>query len=369
MQRLQFSRGSISVLSVLTLSACAEVHSEEPTETPTARFEASERSTAELGVAHWEVWVDGADSRVIGRDPAAARKLEMIVRPDAAASDRLQIEVVFPEAGELAITRAGAVENTTSDSLRRLGANVSSDLGNGATPVAPVVEERGIGTISSELGVNNQGTIHLGWNLWGYTRRETVGGRCRTDRERDHAEIYADYGAFSTFVAWGSPGDPLDCTALFEMSVQNGHWDDFHWRIFNRPVNLALAGVANQSSTPPWGGFAHKATDGNTNGSWPNNSVTHTDYQTQPWWQIDLGMVKNIGEVVLHNRTDCCAERLADFDILVSHDGVNWQLAYPFTGPAPARASFPVNTPARLVRVQLRGTNYLSLAEVQVFAQ
>lgn len=52
--------------------------------------------------------------------------------------------------------------------------------------------------------------------------------------------------------------------------------------------NLALDGAASQSSTD-YGGVAANAIDGNTNGVFNKGSVTHTEAEDNPWWQVDLG--------------------------------------------------------------------------------
>lgn len=136
--------------------------------------------------------------------------------------------------------------------------------------------------------------------------------------------------------------------------------------------NLALSGTASQSSTlsNSYNPIASKAIDGNTNGDFTGASVTHTNSEAQAWWQVDLGAVKNIASVKLYNRTDCCADRLSNFDVLISTDG-NWASPSTFKsyvpGQAPPQLSVPAGVAGRYVRVQLRGTNPLSLAEVQVF--
>ena len=132
--------------------------------------------------------------------------------------------------------------------------------------------------------------------------------------------------------------------------------------------NLAQGKPASQSSLLN-GGAPARAVDGNTDGNWFNSSVTHTDSGAQPWWQVDLGATKDIGEVVLYNRTDCCADRLSNFEIKVSNDGATWTKVAELAGTAPTRSAHPVNATGRYVRVQLRGTNVLSLAEVQVFGK
>ncbi len=131
------------------------------------------------------------------------------------------------------------------------------------------------------------------------------------------------------------------------------------------PINLALGQPAAQSSTLN-GGSASRAVDGNTDGNWDHGSVSHTDLNAQAWWQVDLGAVMDVGQVVLYNRTDCCRERLSNFDVWVSTDGATWAKT-PVPGTAGDRTALPIYLPARFVRVQLRGTDYLSLTEVQVF--
>ena len=128
--------------------------------------------------------------------------------------------------------------------------------------------------------------------------------------------------------------------------------------------NLALSRPTTQSSTAA-GGVASRAVDSSTNGNWPAGSVTHTNTEYQPWWRVDLESVQPIGSVVLFNRTDCCADRLSNFKLLVSDDGSDWQ-EYTYSGVASPQVTFQVGRSGRFVKVQLQGTNALSLAEVQV---
>jgi hypothetical protein len=128
--------------------------------------------------------------------------------------------------------------------------------------------------------------------------------------------------------------------------------------------NLAAGRPATQSSTMyPF--EAARVVDGNTDGYFPDGSVTHTGLDPQAWWQVDLGAVTDIGKVVLYNRTDCCSGRLADFDVLLSNDGITWQIATVFVGIAPARTELSIAGSGRFVRVRLRGTGYLTLAEAE----
>ena len=142
-------------------------------------------------------------------------------------------------------------------------------------------------------------------------------------------------------------------------------------------VNLAQGRPVSQSSTNH-GGAASRAVDGNTDAVWRNGSVTHTATENQPWWQVDLGSVSRISHINLHNRIDCCSDRLSDFHVLVSEtpfttNDLNSNLANNAvnsfyngsTAGSPTRID--INANGRYVRVQLAGSNPLSLAEVEVF--
>jgi mono/diheme cytochrome c family protein len=74
-------------------------------------------------------------------------------------------------------------------------------------------------------------------------------------------------------------------------------------QVFSGGANVALKGKASQSSTD-FGGDAKRANDGNTNGDYNANSVSHTKSEDNPWWEVDLGKALPIEKVVLWNRTD-----------------------------------------------------------------
>jgi YVTN family beta-propeller protein len=152
-------------------------------------------------------------------------------------------------------------------------------------------------------------------------------------------------------------------------------------QVLGAPLNLALGKPAT-SSPVAWGGDPARAVDGNTDGVYAANSVSHTDIGTQSWWQVDLGQVSAVQSVQLFNRTDCCVGRLSDFRVLVSvNDMAGRTLAQLLADPAVTQvavvsmnggASVGLTLPGssgRYVRVQLAGTDYLSLAEVQVFGR
>jgi NedA-like, galactose-binding domain/PA14 domain len=141
--------------------------------------------------------------------------------------------------------------------------------------------------------------------------------------------------------------------------------------------SMAFGKTASQSSTPLSNATADRAIDGNTSGNWADNSVNHTSFEHQPWWQVDLGSVQQIGEVILWNRTDCCGDRLSNLYVLVSDNPFNSTDLTTTINQAGVSSYYIVDTvgvsreigiyrSGRYVRVQLAGDNYLHLAEVEV---
>lgn len=143
------------------------------------------------------------------------------------------------------------------------------------------------------------------------------------------------------------------------------------------PVNIAFNQPATQSTTAN-DGEASRAVDGVTDGAWAIGSVTHTESTLQPWWEVDLGNVQQIGGISLWNRTDCCQNRLSNYyvfisdtpftsddpSVLVGEPGVFNMLETGFPDPD---QTFIINQSGRFIRIQLKGTNVLSLAEVEVW--
>jgi len=141
--------------------------------------------------------------------------------------------------------------------------------------------------------------------------------------------------------------------------------------------NLAFKKTARQSSTG-YGGTADRAVDGNHDGNYGANSVTHTDNAPNEWWEVDLGGLKQIRAIKIWNRTDCCSERLSNFYVMISpnyfsnsslqttlHDHSIWKHHIP--GVAGRETTIPASVNGRYVRIQLAGQNWLSLAEIEVF--
>ena len=109
--------------------------------------------------------------------------------------------------------------------------------------------------------------------------------------------------------------------------------------------------------------------DGVKNGGWG----FHTGHSPEPWWQVDLGATQALSRVVVWNRCEA-AERAARLRVRLSDDGRSWRTVYQhggtvfygFTDRKPLEVRL-TNATARFVRVQLPGTEFLHLDEVEVF--
>lgn len=146
----------------------------------------------------------------------------------------------------------------------------------------------------------------------------------------------------------------------------------------NQYENLSLGSQATQSSTR-FGALPIRATDGNTSGNfWGTFSVSHTEWEDNPWLEIDLGEIHDLKYINIWNRTDCCQQFLSNLHVLVSdvpfnstsldsslaQQGVSsfyqgGQIGWPTT--------ISTERSGRYVRVQLAGQAFLAMAEIEIW--
>jgi len=169
-------------------------------------------------------------------------------------------------------------------------------------------------------------------------------------------------------------------TSLVDVDITASDVDDGEPGNTDGGDNIALNKTATQSSTA-YSGAAGRAVDGNTSGAWANGSVTHTSNESEAWWQVDLGAVSDINYINLWNRTNnCCVERLSDYYVFVSDEAFESEdlsatlnqsgvSNYYFSGAAGSPTQIDVYGTGRYLRVQLAGTNPLSIAEFEVFGE
>ena len=145
--------------------------------------------------------------------------------------------------------------------------------------------------------------------------------------------------------------------------------------------NVALGKDTEQSTTysdATADGYSEHGVDGNTDGTWPGNSLTHTR-NTAPlpsWWEVDLAETYPISHINIWNRTDCCVNRIEDYYVIVS-DTPNPTISTPGVwinhqdDDAGTPTTIPVTRTGRYVRVIFDAEHtpqYLHLAEVEVFS-
>jgi YVTN family beta-propeller protein len=168
-------------------------------------------------------------------------------------------------------------------------------------------------------------------------------------------------------VNWGAPAAEGDLRELGAWNLPKTVW--LH--------NLGLRRPASQSSVAA-GGVAERAIDGVREGNWSAGSVTQTQAEALPWWQVDLGASQALQAIRVWNRSDCCAERLAGFTVFVSEtdmtgrsreqllaDPTVWRWQH--SGAVGRLTEVAVPTRGRHVRIGLPRVEVLSLAEVEVF--
>jgi len=142
--------------------------------------------------------------------------------------------------------------------------------------------------------------------------------------------------------------------------------------IFKSGFENPPTGTASQSTTisASVNTDASNAIDGITDGDGADGDLlSHTEFETNPWWRVDLDGSYTIDSIAIWNRTDGFQSRLSDFtvSILDSGDNVKWSMVFAGTAGTPTilDTSYTLGT---TVIIQLNGTNYLTLAEVQLFS-
>ena len=75
----------------------------------------------------------------------------------------------------------------------------------------------------------------------------------------------------------------------------------------NWTKNLAL-GKPTKGSTNQLPSEASNAVDGNRNANMAHGSCSSTSKAKGNWWQVDIGAVYEIQNVLITNRGDCCGK-------------------------------------------------------------
>ncbi|XP_057194468.1 fucolectin-like isoform X2 [Triplophysa rosa] len=137
--------------------------------------------------------------------------------------------------------------------------------------------------------------------------------------------------------------------------------------------NLASKGTATQPSIHS-ARVAENAIDGVKHGLGVGEHCAITDYQTTPWWRLDLLDYYYIDRVVITNRIDCCPHQTIGAEIRIGNSLENNGNNNPICS---VTADLPLGVTAiylchgmkgRYVNVVMTGIkSFLSLCEVEVY--
>uniref|UniRef100_A0A673W0M5 Fucolectin tachylectin-4 pentraxin-1 domain-containing protein n=1 Tax=Salmo trutta TaxID=8032 RepID=A0A673W0M5_SALTR len=139
--------------------------------------------------------------------------------------------------------------------------------------------------------------------------------------------------------------------------------------------NVALRGVAAQSSLFNRQYSPRNVIDGNRNSNYNSGgSCSSTEFNTNPWWRVDLLDVYRVTAVTITNRGDCCPERLDGAEIRIGNSLENNGINNPRCAVIPKIPAGQTNTfqcnemEGRYVVVVIPGQNkILTLCEVEVY--
>jgi len=139
-------------------------------------------------------------------------------------------------------------------------------------------------------------------------------------------------------------------------------------------INIALGKDTEQSSI--FGpGTSDNAVDGNLKSKfdyeiWELNSVTHTKWEKNPWWEIDLGESYKISNIVIFRRSDEYGEDLSNSIITLFDSGGNNIISKDIVDVSGDQVSINFDGGVgQRIRVTMNGKldRVLCMAEVQVF--
>ncbi|KAM9450171.1 fucolectin-like [Clarias gariepinus] len=145
------------------------------------------------------------------------------------------------------------------------------------------------------------------------------------------------------------------------------------WMLTRQEVNVALGGIATQSSIYLNYFPANLAIDGNIESNLGFYSCACTNKEFNPWWRVDLLALHDISHVIVTNRGDACAERINGAEIyignsLVNNGNNNPRCVVISSIPAGASATYTCNLKGRYVNIVIPNIiQFLTLCEVEVY--
>ncbi|WP_338399237.1 T9SS type A sorting domain-containing protein [Persicobacter psychrovividus] len=127
------------------------------------------------------------------------------------------------------------------------------------------------------------------------------------------------------------------------------------------PLNLAINGVATQSSTEGDAVAAH-AIDGDTDSQ--HGVFSQTNLENDPWWELDLGNAYNLRNVVVF---DTEQHPLTAFNIIVTDENGAITFSELVDDLETTNSIFLGDAIGQRIKIQLDAESQLTLKEVQVY--
>ncbi|XP_053533544.1 fucolectin-like [Ictalurus punctatus] len=145
------------------------------------------------------------------------------------------------------------------------------------------------------------------------------------------------------------------------------------WMLTHQEIDVALGGIATQSSVYSNYYQAYFAIDGNRASYFNSHSCSCTNSDYNPWWRVDLLAVYDISNVIITNRGDCCPERINGAEIhignsLLNNGNNNPRCDVIASIPGGASANYTCKMRGRYVTIIIPNVSqYLTLCEVEIY--
>jgi hypothetical protein len=222
--------GALLLANTAGLVGC--VGSDPSPEPALATLAATAASNA-LGVTSWEVRADGDAVRIVGRDDGLERRAELMVSQDPVApSERVKVDVVFPQRGTFEVARGGAVDGASTSFLAQVGAAINADLAEHTVQLDPR-EDPDLGAAVSAIFLQGEGHIDMGWSVFGYSANIDVNTWCQQGT-RDSFDAYSNNGASCWVNRWTS-NSPYDCRINLHYGITGFRTDTCNWFVYTNP--------------------------------------------------------------------------------------------------------------------------------------
>lgn len=177
---------------------------------------------------------------------------------------------------------------------------------------------------------------------------------------RDHADsILSDINGLRQTVQW-LERRVLDLETKSANAGLNTELTTFLTSLLAVEKNIAKGKTAIQSSTAPHSD--PEGANGAINGNKSGRFGFHTNIESNPWWQLDLGEDYELDGILVYNRMDAAQDRIRTLRILVSRDAKQWSIIYEHKKNRPFGGIRPFNgAPPLLVRLDRLRSRYIKL--------